>query len=254
MPGTMIGRIRSYVRNACGGIAPIPVRKYPPNHGTRMDKTEYAPTVALLHEVGLLSTALGRHLREVTPYRLAAEAEDPAGFKRAFALCPPPTAVVLSVERALADDCAMLRWLMEHMPAARNVLCGPEPPVCTLMRLLRAGAHGFYSTRWKVERLSTILDSVCAGALAFPPCLETYLRERLPIPEEHTERALTERERQVLRLIGTPNGPTLLAIARELKISLGRVNNICAKLRKLYKVKGKNGLALLALRLGVVDP
>lgn len=208
--------------------------------------------VAVLHGEELVRRALGRELRDSSPFGLAAEVEDPAGFKRAFALGPPPTAVILSVESALADDCAMLRWLMKHMPAARNLLCGPEPPLCHLVRLARAGAHGFFCTRSKLELLCGKLESVCAGALAFPPSLEAYLRQHLPIPTEHTERAPTERECDVLRLVGSTKGFTYAAIAKELGISVIRVKKICSNLCKVYKVKGKNGLARLALRLAVV--
>lgn len=217
-----------------------------------MATTEHAPTVALLHGEDLVRRALGRELRESCGYGLAAEVEDPADFKRAFALGPPPTAVVLSVETALADDCAMLRWLLKHMPAVRTLLCGTEPPLCTLVRLVRAGAHGFFSTRGRLELLRGTLDSVCAGALAFPPCMESYLREHLPLPAEHTERAPTVRECDVLRLVGSTKGSTYAAIAEELDLSVARVKKICGKLCKLYQVKGKNGLALLAQRLGLV--
>ena len=217
-----------------------------------MATTEHAPTVALLHGEELVRRALGRELRESSPYSLAAEAEDPAGFKRAFALGPPPTAVVLSVESALADDCAMLRWLMKHMPAARTLLCGTEPPLCNLVRLVRAGAHGFFCTRGRLELLRAKLDSVCAGALAFPPAMESYLRQHLPIPAEHSERTPTKRESDVLRLVGNTKGYTHDAIAAELGLSVARVKKICGKLCKLYQVKGKNGLALLAQRLGLV--
>lgn len=217
-----------------------------------MATTERAPRVALLHGEELVRRALGRELRETTPYALAAEVEDPAGFKRAFALGSPPNAVILSVESALADDCAMLRWLMKHMPASRNLLCGTEPALCHLVRLMRAGAHGFFCTRNRMELLRATLDSVCAGALAFPPAMESYLRQHLPIPAEHTERAPTARERDVLRLMGSTKGSTHAAVAEELGISEVRVKKICAKLCELYQVKGKNGLALLAQRLGVV--
>ena len=205
-----------------------------------------------MHGEELVRRALGRELRESTPYALAAEVEDPAGFKRAFALGPPPTAVVLSVESALADDCAMLRWLMKHMPAARNLLCGTEPTLCKLVRLVRAGAHGFFCTRSRLELLRGTLDSVCAGALAFPPAMESYLRQHLPIPTEHTERKPTKRECDVLRLVGSPKGLTQVEIAEELRLSVARVKKICSKLRELYQVKGMNGLALLAQRLGLV--
>lgn len=218
-----------------------------------MATTEHAPTVAVLHGEELVRRALGCELRESSPYSLAAEVADPAGFKRAFALGSPPTAVVLSVEYALADDCAMLRWLLKHMPAARNLLCGTEPPLCAMVRLVRAGAHGFFCTRGRLALLRGTLDSVCAGALAFPQSIETYLREHLPLPAEHGERVPTNRERDVLRLVGSPKGHTQVEIAAELGLSLVRVKNICSKLRKLYQVKGMNGLALLALRLGLVE-
>ena len=215
---------------------------------------EHAPTVAVLHGEELVRKALARELREASPYALAAVVADPAAFKRAFALGTPPNAVVLSLETAMADDCAMLRWLLKHMPAARNLLCGPEPPLCDLVRSVRAGAHGFFCTRGKLALLCGTLASVCAGALIFPPAMESYLREHLPIPTEHTERKPTKRECDVLRLVGSPKGFTQVQIAGELRLSVVRVKKICSNLRKLHQVKGMNGLALLAQRLGVVDP
>jgi DNA-binding NarL/FixJ family response regulator len=217
-----------------------------------MAHPEHAPTLALLHEQHLVRTAVARELRDMAPYQLAAEVEDAAGFKRAFALGPPPTAVLLSIEAALADECAMLRWLMKYMPTVRNVLLGAELPVGTMVRVLRAGAHGFGCTRTKLDQLRKVLDSVCAGALAFPACLEAYLRDHLPEPQEHTERAPTKRERQVLILLGRSDHPTLVTIAKELGISLGRVKTIRAKLCKVYKVNGRGGLVLLGMRLGLV--
>jgi DNA-binding NarL/FixJ family response regulator len=216
-----------------------------------MDEEEHARTVALLHEDALARRTLRDLVQEPGTFKLVAELEDSTALKRTFAIITAPQALLMSLEGALEEDCALLAWLRRQLPTVRVVVLGPEPAVPCMVRLLRAGACGFCCTRKKLDRLTVVVEQVLAGALHYPESVYVYLRTVLPEEAVEATTGLSDRQREVLIHHAKGNCRSRVAIAKAMNISASRVHDICRTLCKRYKVSGTSGLVKLALRMGL---
>ncbi len=212
-------------------------------------------TLALLHEETLLRQSMAQVLAERQRYTVLAQVADPPAFKRAFALGTAPQAVLLSLETAQHDGCAVLHWLATHMSATRVLLLGRHPEPEGLVSSLRAGAHGFHCTRDTMDRLCLVLEHVLQGALHFPSSVHHQLRQMLPA-QEHARPAATlptptECQCEFLRWVAAPGELTYTEIAQRMRTSRSAIDKLRARIFKRYHIQGKTGLVRLALQLGL---
>ena len=149
---------------------------------------------------------------------------------------------VLSLLRAGEWDLAVLDF---HMPGPHGLdllqqitRAHPKLPVLVIsmhpedqfaVRLLRAGASGYVAKESAPDELVKAVRKVCAGGKYISPALAETLAEGLDRPSGGPPHAhLSDREYQVLLLIGAGHSPT--EIAEQLHLSVKTVSTYRARL------------------------
>jgi DNA-binding NarL/FixJ family response regulator len=188
--------------------------------------------------------------------RVVGEAADGA---KAVALCREarPDVVLMDVRMPVLDGVEATRRLVSSPDNATRVL------VLTTFDLdehvydaLRAGASGFLLKDASPESLVAAVRSLARGESAFAPTvlerlLTTYLRQ--PRAEDtESVRTLTERETEVLELVG--RGCTNADIARRLYISETTVKTHIARLFTKLGVRDRAQAVVMAYETGLVVP
>ena len=200
-------------------------------------------TIALLHEHRWVRTSIGLLLKAEPDLQLVGEVDDEPGFKRSFALRPPPKLVLLSLRYE-----GFLPWLLKNMTDCAPMVMGPMNEEVAV-RLFCAGALGCCPEACAPEEVLRMVHHVQDGTIHFPRNVLVWVRAKLPAPHPTPAPELSERQEQFLRLLIGPDSPTYPCIAERMNVCLGRVNNIAGKLCKRFQLKGKAGLVRFATEL-----
>jgi len=188
------------------------------------------------------------------------------GLKSMLVKLHPEVSVVAEVERAseiapaLARtpcDLLLLDLQMEDRNAladirsfarrARVVVVTASQRPEEALAALRAGARAVVFKRFAVETLMEAVRAVMEGHVWMPPALQSQMTAQMFEP---AGKALTSREREIVRLVGL--GFHNPEIAQRLSISevtvKSHLNNVFHKLQ----IRDRVGLTLYAIRLGLI--
>ena len=160
-----------------------------------------------------------------------------------------PDAVVLDLRLGGNDGVEMVRHLHALAPASALLCYTMNEESLFGMQALRAGAVGFVSKQEPLDELLSALRVVCTGGRVLSRKLQRALFDGHPLPENAAAvglERLTDREIQVLRLIGLAKGNH--EIAAELGLS---VKTVSAH-RESLKAKLKLGSAPELVRHAVL--
>jgi two-component system, NarL family, response regulator NreC len=125
-----------------------------------------------------------------------------------------------------------------------------------LTRFLKAGAAGYVLKKAAGPELVAAIRAVAAGQAVLHPSMtadviDGYLRGFRPGPGEAAYEALTDRERQVLKLIA--EGQTSKEIAAALDISVKTVITHRTNLMQKLGLHNRTELVKFAMRLGLIQ-
>ena len=118
-------------------------------------------------------------------------------------------------------------------------------------KALETGAAGFLS---KEARREQIVDAVLAcarGETVLPPEVATGLASEIRLRKQHDAPALTEREREILRLIA--DGKSLPTIAKELFLGVTTVKTHVQHLYEKLGVSDRAAAVASAMRRGLLE-
>ena len=117
---------------------------------------------------------------------------------------------------------------------------------------LEVGAVGYLLKDVRRCELKSAIRAAAEGETTLHPEAQHLLEEqRTPSAPAEVLAALTDRERDVLRLIAS--GRSNKAIARELLLSVGTVKGYVSQVLAKLEVRDRTQAALLAVKEGVVD-
>ena len=136
-----------------------------------------------------------------------------------------PDAVVLDLHLGGNDGVELVRQLHSLSPASALLCYTMNEESLFGLKALRAGAVGFLSKQEPLDELLTALRVVCTGGRVLSRKLQRAVFDGHPLPENAAAAGLerlTDREIQVLRLIGLAKGNH--EIAAELGLSVKTVS------------------------------
>lgn len=134
-----------------------------------------------------------------------------------------PDAVVLDLWLGGNDGIEMIKCLRPLVPSTALLCYTMNDAVLFGERAMRAGASGFLSKKEPLEELLVALKAVCRGERYMSQALMNTLLDGLARGRAGDgHEALTDRELQVLRLLG--QGLANPDIARQLRLSVKTVN------------------------------
>lgn len=144
---------------------------------------------------------------------------------------------LISVVQAESPDCVVLDYSMPHLdaPHAIEKLLARHPQLKILVltvhenvhyavRALEAGAHGYMIKSAAVDELMDAIHSVSQGGIYISPQVsqEVWLQLRRPKRKRMGLESLSQREFDVLRILGT--GVSLQECAEQMKVSTSTVS------------------------------
>ena len=181
-------------------------------------------TVMIVDDHATFAGALRHALASEPGIDVVAVATDSASARGLASRHRPAVALV---DYRIGDDdgVELVRSLHALLPGTRLVMLTAATDESTALRALEAGCAGYVLKTSPLESVVDAVRSAARGDAVVPPALLARLLPRL---REHDRShvapgALTERERDVLRLLsrGVPNA----AVATELTISVNTVRN-----------------------------
>ena len=120
---------------------------------------------------------------------------------------------------------------------------------------IRAGARGYLLKDTPRERLIAAIKEAAAGKTPVDPevagRLFAHVRQQAPAPDTTLASLLSEREKEVLGLLG--KGLSNAEIARRIYLSEGTVRNYVSSIFEKLGVTDRTQAAILAIRYGLSD-
>ena len=165
----------------------------------------------------------------------------------------PADVLVLDLSMPGRDGFEVLRHARQVQPDLRVLVLSMHAGAEYVQRAVREGADGYLLKDSAVQDLVAGIRSVMEGRAFSSPAVQAQLarmaRER---PGLGGLESLTEREREVLRLVA--RGLTTKEIAGTLEISMRTVDTHRANLMRKLELKSVALLTQFAIREGLVDP
>ena len=196
-------------------------------------------------------------LLELEPdLEVAGEAEDGQAALETYATLQPD--VVLMDIRMPGMDGVEATWrLRERWPQARIIILTTFDDDEYVFEGLRAGALGYLLKDVSCQELAEAVRTVAAGGALIEPSvarkvLAEFARLAPPArpPEEGLPEPLSERERDVLRLLAS--GLSNREIAKRLSLAEGTVKNYVTSILQKLGVRDRTQAAVRARELGMI--
>jgi DNA-binding NarL/FixJ family response regulator len=192
--------------------------------------------IMLVDDQELVRTGLRGILRDRFGFEVVAECADGSEVIGALAASSPDI-VLMDVRMPRVDGVTATRQLRAENPDVPVLALTTFDDDEALAGMLRAGAAGFVLKGVPAEELQRAVRAVAGGGGWLDPAvthrvLDVYREAPAPTPADEALESLTERERDVLVLIG--EGRNNAEIAEELYVSEGTVkthiNHVFSKL------------------------
>jgi two-component system invasion response regulator UvrY len=146
-----------------------------------------------------------------------------------------------------------LKQILEVKKGAKVLILSMYPEDQYAIRLMKAGAFGYLTKDVAPEKLVEAIRHVAAGKKYINPVLaELLLQEVNSGAEKPSHAALSNREFQVLRLLGS--GKKVSEIAASLSLSVKTVSTYRTHILEKMKLKNNAELILYVIENGLLQP
>jgi two-component system invasion response regulator UvrY len=206
--------------------------------------------IHLVHDRALIRDALGQLLRAVLPHgeiTEAASVDDAVEHVRRR----PCDVVLLHICRPEGPGLDAIRALRAacDVPVLVLPMQDDEPYA---VRALQAGAAGYIDKRGGADELVEAVARVSAGEKHIGAALAGRLAERLdPRSESPPHESLSERELQVLKLIGA--GKTTKEMSSDLAVTEKTIHTYRHRIQKKMRMRSSADLVRYAVRAHLVE-
>ncbi|CAO3358465.1 response regulator [Azospirillum palustre] len=146
---------------------------------------------------------------------------------------------------------AVLRTIREENPAVPVLIFSMHEDPAIAARALKAGARGYVTKNDAPDSLASAIGTVLAGRIHLDSGLARDLALMSLSPPSDPLAALTQREREILALVG--RGMTAAAIAERLGISQKTVANSCTQIKDKLGADSARALIRIAIDNGLAD-
>nr|WP_301311673.1 response regulator transcription factor [Azospirillum lipoferum] len=146
---------------------------------------------------------------------------------------------------------AVLRTIREESPAVPVLIFSMHEDPAIAARALKAGARGYVTKNDAPDSLASAIGTVLAGRIHLDSGLARDLALMTLSPPSDPLAALTQREREILALVG--RGLTAAAVAERLGISQKTVANTCTQIKDKLGADSTRALIRIAIDNGLAD-
>ena len=211
--------------------------------------------VLLVDDQELIRTALSMVMADLPDVDVVGEAgTGEEGVRLAAELAPD--VVVMDIRKPGMDGIEATRRITEAGPGARVVVLTTFDDDAYVYGALRAGASGFLVKDMALDDIIAAVRVVAAGdALIAPSVTRRLIQDFAARPEPVSGRRelkpVTDREREVLTLVGT--GLSNSEIAAELHISVATAKTYLTRLLTKLDARDRVQLVIMAYEAGLVS-
>jgi DNA-binding NarL/FixJ family response regulator len=160
-----------------------------------------------------------------------------------------PDVVLMDLQMPVMDGVYALEQIRPEFPVLPILILTSFSDDAHIFAALRAGASGFLLKEMGGDELVDAIRGAAKGRPQLHPDIARKLMARAPMPEDPFE-SLTDREREVLKLLG--RGMSNKEIALELVLTEMTVKGYVSDLLAKLGVGDRTQAALMAVRYGLV--
>jgi two-component system response regulator NreC len=167
-----------------------------------------------------------------------------------------PEIVVMDIAMPKTDGIEATRQIRERFPDTEVVILSMHAKKAYIDQVLKAGAKGYVLKDSDEENLLSAINTVHNGGYYLDSpiadqVLSDYFRDKSKTELKKQSDPLSEREREVLRLLA--GGHSNQEVADTLYISRKTVENHRANIVRKTGIQGQVGLTKYAARIGLID-
>ncbi len=208
--------------------------------------------VLLVDDQRLMREGLRILLELESDIRVVAEAEHGQQALQAFEEHRPDV-VLMDIRMPVMDGVEATRRLLNDHPEAKVLILTTFDDDAYVLEGLRAGALGYLLKDASREELTAAIRTVAAGGALFSPqvarkALDALHHVPIPPPPHDLIEPLTDREREILRLVA--QGLSNRQIAERLHLAHGTVKNYISRILDKLGVTDRTQAALWAREHG----
>ena len=211
--------------------------------------------VLVADDQALVRAGVRMLLQATGDMEVVAEAPDGAEAVRLDA-AHLPDVTLMDLRMPRVDGLEAIRRILAARPAARIVVLTTFAEDANVYAALRAGALGFLVKDDEPERMVEAVRQAALGERLLAPSVLRRVVERALQAEDRTGTALldhlTEREREVLSLVGA--GLSNAEIAEELHVGVTTVKSHVGAAMEKLGLRNRTQAAVVAHRAGLVGP
>ena len=161
-----------------------------------------------------------------------------------------PDVVLMDLLMPVMDGITAIGRLREEAPEVEVIALTSVLEDASVVGAIRAGATGYLLKDTNADELRRAVKAAAAGQVQLSPEAATRLMREVRAPER--PEALTEREADVLRLLG--QGQANKEIARELGIGEKTVKTHVSSILAKLGVQSRTQAVLHAMKAGLIPP
>jgi DNA-binding NarL/FixJ family response regulator len=212
--------------------------------------------VVLADDQPLVRTALEMVIADTPDIEVVGQAGTGAEVAElAGTLCPD--VVVMDIRMPVMDGIEATRLITAGPSPARVVVLTTFDDDEYVYAALRAGASGFLVKDMALEEILAAIRTVAAGDALIAPAvtrrlIAEFARRPEPVTGQRTISGITEREREVLTLVG--RGLSNTEIAAGLTLSIATVKTYVTRLLTKLDARDRVQLVIIAYDAGLVAP
>ena len=223
-----------------------------PPHASLQVKDSSAIGVLIVDDHAIVRKGIRALLATETDIRVVGEAED---GRQAIAEARrlQPDVILMDLVMPVMNGVDTIRWLSVEMPKVRILVLTSFTGMDKIFPAIKAGALGYLLKASGPEELVEAIRQVYSGNASLHPAIARKLLEELSetSPQQPAEDPLTEREKQVLRLVA--QGQANQQIADQLAISEATVRTHVSHILAKLELSSRTQAALYALRRGLAS-
>ena len=209
--------------------------------------------LAVVDDHLLLRGGLASLLRDMG-YSVLFEAGNGLEFQEKLNTSSLPQVVLMDINMPVMDGYETTAWLRKHHPSVKVLVLSMLDDEKSIIRMFRNGAKGYLLKDCEPEELQTAITAVVQKGFYNSDAINGKLIQAVNVLDEVYIQpgpvALTERETQFLHHVCTDL--SYKQIAAEMGISARTIENYRETLQEKLDCKGRMGLALWAIKNGVV--
>ena len=219
--------------------------------------TTVKPGVVLVDDHVLLRSGLASLIRGFGVYEVLFEACSGKDLIRQLREFPSPDIILLDINMPDMDGFETACWLKRHHPEIKVLALSMYDTDNSVVRMLKNGAKGYILKDIEAAELRAALDSIVEKGYYYTDNVTgklIHMITALGEPEMHVRRLLTLNEREVefMKLVCTEW--TYKEIADRMSLSPRTIDGYRDALFEKLNVKTRVGLAMYAVRNGIVEP